>query len=82
MVPLSFKFNTISSIPVQKRHELKRRRNQGSKTKRVLRRCIRDIKKSNEHRDIAETRIKLLAETIIEEAKVRSEKELERQWKS
>ena len=60
---------TSEVFAIKKRHEVKRRRNRGSKTKRVLRRCIRDIKKSNEHRDIAETRIKLLAETIIEEEK-------------
>ena len=54
---------------IKEKYETRKKKNKGRKVSRQLRRCIREIKKDKHNRDIAETRIVILKEEIINEEK-------------
>ena len=54
---------------IKEKYETRKKKNKGRKVSRQLRRCIREIKKDKHNRDIAETRIAILKEEIINEEK-------------
>ena len=54
---------------IKEKYETRKKKNKGRKVSRQLRRCIREIKKDKHNRDIAETRIAILKEEILNEEK-------------
>ena len=54
---------------IKEKYETRKKKNKGRKVYRQLRRCIREIKKDKHNRDIAEKRIAILKEEIINEEK-------------